>query len=830
MRVETQPSTAVAVGLAGLLRLTEALGRADSAEEIYEAALDSLCDLFGADRAALLLDGDDGVERFAAARNLSEDYRRAVEERGPCGPAPLGPPQFDAQNPWPLLITDATLDPALGACRAATLDESIYALAFFPLVCRGRALGRLAVYFDLPREFAAEETSLARVVAGQVAQALGRRRAEEDWRRSETFNRRVLESSDDCIKLLDLEGRLLYMSPGGLRLIEVGEPREVIGKSWLDFWSGESRRAAEEALKAALAGGVGRFDGFCPTASGTPKWWDVIITPVNDATGRPERLLSISRDVTARRLALEELRQTTQTVEALIHACPLAVLALDNSGHVTMWNPAAERIYGWRAAEVLGRPLPTVPEELRPEFDSNTNDALCRARAFTGYETRRRRKDGTLIDVSISTSVLKDETGRVSGLVAVVEEITGRKRVEAERAELLAREQHARAEAEAASRLKDEFLATVSHELRTPLTAILGWAHLLRAGRRAGDEAERALAIIERNARAQAQLIDDLLDASRIITGKLQLDSRPLNPHAPVDAALEALKPAAEAKGVRLSQESKEEFVGLVSGDAARLQQVFWNLLSNAVKFTPPGGDVRVRIARAETEVRVSVSDTGQGIEPDFLPYVFDRFRQADATTTRAHGGLGLGLAIVRHLAELHGGYVTAESAGLNRGATFIVSLPLLAARGDEETAALRPDEGATPNDGDSERLDGLCVLIVDDEADARDLLSDLLTAHGARAVTAGSAAEALALLDTVRPDLLLSDIGMPGEDGYQLMARLRARGPERGGRTPAVALTAYAHAEDRLRALRAGFQQHVAKPINTEELIAVIARLAEQA
>ncbi|MBV9957306.1 MAG: response regulator, partial [Acidobacteria bacterium] len=393
---------------------------------------------------------------------------------------------------------------------------------------------------------------------------------------------------------------------------------------------------------------------------------------------------------------------------------------------------------------------------------------------------------------------------------------------------LLRNEQAARAEAEEASRLKDEFLATVSHELRTPLTAVLGWSHLLRRGQLDAPAATHALETIERNARAQAQLIEDLLDVSRIITGKLRLDVRSVDPVLFIEDAVEAVRPAAEAKEIRLRQ-ILDTRVGFVSGDPQRLQQVVWNLLSNAIKFTPRGGSVEVRLARLDSQVEISVSDTGAGIRAEFLPYVFDRFRQADGTTTRQYGGLGLGLAIVRQLIEMHGGNIAARSGGEGEGATFTVRLPLLpiyrqqAAEASASHAAAEREQAGEPAD----QLGGLRVLVVDDEVDTLELIRVSLGQYGAQVTAARSAAEALSLLDRLRPDLIISDIGMPGEDGFEFIRKVRELPPERGGRTPAVALTAYARGEDRLRVLRSGYQMHVAKPVELTELLTIVTNVA---
>jgi signal transduction histidine kinase/response regulator RpfG family c-di-GMP phosphodiesterase len=421
------------------------------------------------------------------------------------------------------------------------------------------------------------------------------------------------------------------------------------------------------------------------------------------------------------------------------------------------------------------------------------------------------------------------------------QEVTERKLAEEARARLLVREQAARADAERANRTKDEFLATLSHELRTPLTAILGWTHLIRGGNLDASMMTRALETIERNARAQSQLIDDLLDVSRIITGKLMLDFRPVELASIIEATVDTVRPMAEAKSIQVRPALRTAHC-IVSGDPARLQQVVWNLFSNAVKFTPEGGSVEVGLTCDERHVELEVSDTGQGISQDFLPYIFDRFRQADGTTTRKHGGLGLGLAIVRHLVELHGGTIRAHSDGDGHGATFTLSLPLATASTaplDEEDAVeerpgnivmLSPtatDEMREPSAAQSDVLGGLRILIVDDEADTRELVQEVLARQGAEVRSSGSAAEALRTLAVWKPDLLISDIGMPVEDGYELIRQVRNFDAEHHGQIPAVALTAYAGAEDHRRALAAGFQTHLAKPIVPKSLIETVARVA---
>jgi signal transduction histidine kinase/DNA-binding response OmpR family regulator len=408
------------------------------------------------------------------------------------------------------------------------------------------------------------------------------------------------------------------------------------------------------------------------------------------------------------------------------------------------------------------------------------------------------------------------------------QEITERKQAEEERAQLLVRERAARADAEQANRTKDEFLATLSHELRTPLSAILGWSHLVRTGKLDEPQMSRAFETIERNARSQSQLIDDLLDVSRIITGKLQIEPRAVDLCTVVEAASDAVRPSIEAKDIKFETVLDKEAC-LVLGDANRLQQIVWNLLSNAIKFTPTGGRVSAAVKRVEARVRISVSDSGIGITSEFLPYIFDRFRQADGSTTRVHGGLGLGLSIVKHLVELHDGEVEVESTGKDQGATFTVSLPLSSAASSDaiETAVTAEPENNGLPAGFSKLLKGLRILVVDDEADSRDLVTAILTRCGSKVRCCESVAEALETFREWKPDLLVSDIGMPNEDGYELIKKLRKLRLKRAKEIPVVALTAYATDDDRERTLSAGFQMHVAKPIEPEALVRSIANAA---
>ncbi|MBD1847681.1 response regulator [Cyanobacteria bacterium FACHB-63] len=388
---------------------------------------------------------------------------------------------------------------------------------------------------------------------------------------------------------------------------------------------------------------------------------------------------------------------------------------------------------------------------------------------------------------------------------------------EAQRQQLLAQEQAAREEAERANRVKDEFLTVLSHELRTPLNPILGWANLLINKKLDEAKTAHALATIQRNAKLQSELIEDLLDVSRILSGKISLDVAPVNLAATILGAIETVRLAAEAKSIKV-EASLALDIGLVAGDPTRLQQVFWNLLSNGVKFTPPGGQVSIRLERLDSYAYITVSDTGRGIAPDFLPYMFDYFRQADGSTTREFGGLGLGLAIVRYLVELHGGTVRAESPGEGQGATFIIRLPVMPTPPEANQDEQSPEQALD--------LKSIKILIVDDETDTRELVAFTLEQQGAQVTAVSSAYEALVVLPQVKPDVLLSDIGMPGMDGYMLIQQVRTLAPEQGGQVPAIALTAYAGEINQQHAIAAGFQKHISKPIEPEELVQAIAHL----
>jgi signal transduction histidine kinase/ActR/RegA family two-component response regulator len=520
----------------------------------------------------------------------------------------------------------------------------------------------------------------------------------------------------------------------------------------------------------------------------------------------------------------QELAHSLAMMRATLEASTDGILVTGERGVVTdfnerfltLWRLPREVVAAGRHRDIVQVIAGQVAEPRRFLERIDEIYASVPAETFDVIEL----SDGRVFERYSRTQVVN---GRDVGRVWTLRDITAQRRAVDERSHLLDSERAARAEAERASAMKDEFLATLSHELRTPLNSILGWAQMLRLPTVRPGDLQRGLETIERNTRVQAQLIEDLLDMSRIAAGKVRIDVQPVMPAAVVETAIETVRAAADAKGIRLTS-TLDPSAGPVAADPNRLQQVIWNLLSNAVKFTGKSGRVHVSLQRVNSHIEISVTDTGKGIPPAFLPHVFDRFRQADASSSRATGGLGLGLAIVKQLVELHGGSVRAASPGEEGGATFTVELPLMAVHA--EAAGERVHPGAPGTAGAPfGRLDlaGITVLVVDDEADARELVARILAECGAEVLTASSAQEALATIERSRPHVLVSDIGMPAVDGYQLLRLVRELGLARGGGVPAVALTAFARSEDRTRALRAGYLVHVAKPVEPTELVATV-------
>ncbi|HTT05164.1 MAG TPA: ATP-binding protein [Steroidobacteraceae bacterium] len=514
---------------------------------------------------------------------------------------------------------------------------------------------------------------------------------------------------------------------------------------------------------------------------------------------------------------------------AIVESSEDGIASKTLEGIITYWNQGAERLFGFTAEEMIGESvLKIIPEELHPE-EHRILDQLRAGQRIERYETIRVHKSGRRLRISLTISPVRNAAGEIVGAAKIAHDVTRlRQREEdleqiaAERERLLVSEREARNSAERLSQLKDEFLATLSHELRTPLNAIQGWVNILRMPNVAPADFARGIETIERNARAQAQIVADLLDMSRIVSGRMLLEVRPMHLQDVIQSALEAVRPSADSKGIRIHT-MLDSKIGTVRGDPTRLQQVLWNLLSNAIKFTPKEGRLKVSLERVNSHVEITIEDNGVGIDSSFLPYVFDRFRQADPGISRKYGGLGIGLSIVRSLVELHGGSVRVKSPGAGQGSTFIVSLPLYNVVSEEIPAPrLAFDPLAKLK---LPTLDGTRVLLVDDDVDGCDVIARILRAHGASARCAHDAEQALSALQREPYDIVLSDIGLPAIDGYELMQRLRALDlPIR--RIPAIAITAYARPEDRQRALLAGYQMHMAKPLEASELVAAVASL----
>ncbi|MBI4347170.1 MAG: PAS domain S-box protein [Elusimicrobia bacterium] len=614
--------------------------------------------------------------------------------------------------------------------------------------------------------------------------------------------RAVVSNSPIVLFAIDADGVFTLSEGKGLAVLGL-KPGEVVGRSAIELYAGYPRVVAN--LKRALAG-----HDFVDRVDLDGITWETHYTPLGG-----KGVIGLAVDITERRRAEALLHQQSAVVRASMDGMAL----VDVEGRFVYLNDAYAKVHGYASPEhLVGKSWRSLyPSEELHRLDRDVLPAFGREGQWRG-ESVGRRRDGTNFPEELSLSSIEE-----GGFVFVIRDITRAKTLDRERENLLSVEKLARSEAEMASRAKDEFLAMISHELRTPMTAMLGWTWLLRAGSLADEDRVRAIDVIERNMKLQAQIIEDLLDVSSIVTGKLRLEPSLVDAAPVVAAALEVVRPSAQARNIKL-EASLDATVGPVMADPDRLQQIVWNLLSNAVKFTPEGGWVRTWIEGIDGHLLIGVEDSGPGIPEEFLPHVFERFRQAESAITRAHRGLGLGLAIVRHLVELHGGTVYAESPGSARGARFTVSLPL---------ARVVPGSDAVPVRGPRLKpealpsLKGVRVLVVDDEADTRAMLAAVLEQCGATVRLASNASEAMGLFATEIPDVLVSDISMPDTDGYELLRRIRALPADKGGKVAAAALTACAKADDRTRALLAGYQIYIPKPVEPTELAAVVGNLA---
>lgn len=766
-----------------------------------------------------------------------------------------------------IVVGDVADETRAAAAAERFAQLQIGALVNSPYVADGRWQFVLSAMQAEPRAWHDDEVALLQELSARIWPRIARARSEAALRESEERYRTLIDSLDQGFCLVEV----LYGQAGAAtdyRFLKVNQTferhtglRDVVGRTAHELIPGLERHWVEQFARVAETGAPAHFEQGSDTLG---RWFEAEAVRV----GAPERrqVAVIFTDVTARRRADADARflaevgeqirlrdDADQLLEAVTHllgpqlgATRCFVVALGACGE--RW--AARHEYCAAGAPLGDRRLPPPPQALvaalRAGQSVSCDDAAVDERTAPSYPALAplgirafaavglRHKQGELDALAVAAHTPRGWTARELSLLELVAERTWNaverlRLVAAQRAsaarleQLYAQEQAARAQAEEASRLKDEFLAVVSHELRTPLTAFLGYTQLLQRGKR--DEAfiARTVETMLQSARAQAVLIEDLLDVSRIVTGKLRISLGPVALGDVVRAALDTVRPTVEAKGVLVRAEL-DPAVGVVQGDASRLEQVLWNLLSNAAKFTPPGGLITVRLTRAGESAELSVRDTGQGIREEFLPYVFDRFRQADSSSQRVHGGLGLGLAIVRHLVELHGGTVEAASAGAGCGAAFTVRLPL--AEGGA-IAGAGPAPAAAEGPGAAQPLGGLRVLIVDDQPASLELVGEMLTADGAETLACATAREALAQLRAWRPDVLIADIAMPHEDGYWLIRQVRGLGPAGAGATPAAALTAYVREEDQQRVMAAGFQQYLRKPVDHAELRDVVRRLA---
>ncbi len=695
--------------------------------------------------------------------------------------------------------------------------------------------------------------------------------AEAAVREGEERYRELVENANDIVYSLDLRGRITSVNKAA-ELITGYSRGEMINLDMSEILTAESVEASGQMFNRTLAGehrtnyelDIRAKDGRILTLE--------ISSGLLRKGGQPVGVQGVARDITVRRRAEEALREADQRalveyerllerISSLAQALGTArdlltifralreftIVSVPADGlFISLYDPVRDvrtACYGWGdGQEVDTSELPPIPvsatgpnsRAVRTGQVIITNDYLSATTGHlsvvVGLDNGLRPKSSLAVPMAVMGRIVGTIEVQSYELAAYVEEHATAMRMAAnlaavaiENVRLLERESSARAEAEDSNRLKDEFLATVSHELRTPLTAILGWSRMLDPESINDPMAARALETIRRNAKAQSQIIDDILDVSRIITGKLCLDLHPMELAPIIEGAINVVRPTAEAKGIQIETQLQSQ-PAVVTGDSNRLQQVVWNLLSNAIKFTPKGGRVCLSIHEIGSQVEIRITDTGQGISRDFLPFVFDRFRQADSTSTRQHGGLGLGLAIARHLVEIHGGTIKAESSGIGKGATLSVRLPLVGSVASPEEQS--PSEGEIrARLGSEPRLNGIHVLLVDDDADTLDLLSAALRQQKATVTAAFSAAEAMAAIQSSKPDIVVSDIAMPGEDGYELIQKIRAMDFDHDGPIPAIAITAYAKAEDREAALASGYQGYLAKPIELSELVTIVAQ-----
>jgi PAS domain S-box-containing protein len=728
-----------------------------------------------------------------------------------------------------------TLEPAVGSAGsnpaltiANPVAPGMVRLTVVPIGIDGDC-GFLAAGSQRPDFPSPTDKLLLGVATNQAAMVLQQKRAERALRESEARFRNMADTAPALLWISDSAGLRTYLSRGWYEL--TGQTTDTgLGFGWLEAIHPDDHERTQAAFLAANARHEPFALEYCLRRSDGEYFWAIDRgRPRFSDSGEFLGYVGAVLDITERKEAELLVYRSEERYRTLVNATTAIVWTTDAEYAFITPQPSWQAYTGQTWKECAGWGW---IEAVHPE-DRETVRALFEAA----------KRDGTLFasegrlwhaasknwrHFEARAAPLRDEQGKIREWVGTYIDVHDRVILESEQDRLRARDHALRQEAERASRLKDEFLATLSHELRTPLNAIIGWTHILRQSE-LDQQTARAVEVIDRNAKLQNQLIEDVLDVSRIVSGKLRLNVRSVDLVQVLESALDTIKPAADAKEIRLKK-IVDPLAGPISGDPDRLQQVVWNLVSNAVKFSPRGGLVVVGLSRLNSHVEIAVEDKGSGIHPDFLPHVFERFRQQDSSTTRSHGGLGLGLAIVHHLVEMHGGQVTAESEGVGRGTVFRVKLPVLSVSPRQGSGVERhPTAEEQQFDSPMPSLEGISVLVVEDDKDARDVVTVILGQAGAEVVAVGSAAEALDLLPRRRWDVLLSDIEMPYEDGYSFIRKVRSLSPAEGGNIPATALTAHASTADRLRALQAGYQMHVPKPVHPQELAAVIASLARR-
>ncbi|HJT16732.1 MAG TPA: ATP-binding protein [Thermoanaerobaculia bacterium] len=752
--------------LTAVSELTDALSRARTLDDVYSAALDALQRSLGVDRSSILLFDEKAFMGFVAWRGISDAYRAAVNGHTPWTP--------DTVNPEPVLISDAEAVPDLAKYLPVFRAENIRALGFFPLNYRDHVIGKFMLYYAAPHQFTTDEIDLAKTVAGQIAFGVARVRAEQAL-------------ADERTRLVEMVAHVPGMvwetmgEPGnqpvtfvsdGIRELTGYDAHEWYGdpRFWYDRLVDFDSKTFGSHMRSAAADGSTQVHEFrVRRRDGRIVWLQA------RSTHRYEGDKIINRGVTVDVTAQKFLNEAS------------AVLASSLDYESTLPRVAA------LAVEYLGAGC--VIE---------VDDRIFKAGQAAGRSVREPLTAG----------------GRVIGALELFREDHETAAELASRVAYAVDNARLYREAQNANRAKDEFLATLSHELRTPITATLGWASMLRMGIVSPENMKLAVDAIERSTRAQAKLIDDILDVSRIVAGKFQLNLGPVHLPSIVQAAADAIRPNIEANNLRLDL-NIEPIHGVPTGDAGRLQQVIWNLLSNSVKFTPPGGAIAVSVAqRGANEVTIAVSDTGCGIPKSFLPFLFERYRQADSSPSRPHGGLGLGLAIVKSIVGLHSGSVSVASEGEGKGTTFTITLPLVNAVGIAAAPSTQQQQGLS--------LRGVSVLVVEDDAATRGMLSAVLASYGADVRAADSARAAVEQLAKSRPNVILSDIAMPGEDGCQFLMRIRSGAVERCADVPAIAITAYAAPEDRDRILSSGFRFHLSKPVDPLTVVQTVRQALE--